>query len=152
MKRLLIVVMIIGLVVGSVATAEAKKAERNRIERTVEGDYQAPFVAQVTGCDLSDAAQFGCLMVESRPGEEFLTATVTDALGQPVYFEVSWDFDGESGVGPFCGETPRPIRFRRGAEVWVRVGVSWPLPPLVDCPLNRLSTTGTISMTLSNLP
>jgi hypothetical protein len=50
MKRLLILFMVFGLVAGSVATAEAKKKKRTRVERTVRGSY-GPFVPQVTGCN-----------------------------------------------------------------------------------------------------
>ncbi len=38
MKRYVIVSMILGLVAGSVTTAEAKRTPR-RVERTVEGNY-----------------------------------------------------------------------------------------------------------------
>ena len=49
MKRLLIMFMVLGLVVGSVATAEASKKKRTRLERTIEESY-GPYPAPVTGC------------------------------------------------------------------------------------------------------
>ena len=55
------------------------------------------------------------------------------------------------------GRTAEPIRFRAGTELRFHVGLNdWPpLTPLsirADCPTNRVKTTGTIRVTLSNVP
>lgn len=147
MKRFLILFMIIGLVAGSVATAEASKRKKaTRVERTVESSYQGPFIAQVTGCDML-GVKWGCLYVDTLAQEAFFTAKVTEAHGQPVFFEV---FADDQTIGSFCGKTTDPVSFPSGATLRFHVGIGWPFP--VDCPANRITTTGTISVTLSNLP
>jgi hypothetical protein len=145
MKRLLILFMVFGLVAGSVATAEAKKKKRTRVERTVRGSY-GPFVPQVTGCN-SVTGQWACLSIDTRAREAFFSAKVTDIHGQPVFVEVL--SNGET-VGTFCGETTEPISFSPGDELHFYLGFHWITP--LDCPTQRIVTTGTISVTLSNLP
>lgn len=150
MKRFLILFMVLGLIAGSVATAEAKRKKRPiRVERTVEGSYGL-YPAPVTGCN-EVLGSFACLVVETRPTERFFTAKVTDAHGQPVFVEV------QSGPGnplaTFCGETTEPIGFYPGAQLYFYVAQPlWPTTEAVlDCPANRIKTTGTITVTLSNL-
>ncbi len=155
MKRFCILVMITGLVGGSVATAVAKKPERKRVERTVTGGYQGPFVAQVTGCEMP-GIQWGCLSIVTQGEEEFFTAKVSDAHGLPVQVDVLAHREGShpdsnEEVGSFCGETTKPISFPRGADLWFVVGLGW-IDDYVhpDCP--AYPSTGTIRVTLSNLP
>jgi hypothetical protein len=152
MKRSLILFMILGLIAGSVATAEAKKRPR-RVERTVEAGYTQrllddPYCWRPGG---------SCVRIEPRKGEAFFTATAVDALGQPVLVS-AWG--PETGVGTerfyygsFCGETDEPIAFFPGFDVDLRVELpGGNLSPSVvaDCPM--FGTTGTISVTLSNRP
>jgi hypothetical protein len=151
MKRSLIVFMVVGLVAGSVMTAEAKGNKRpTRVERTVEGSY-GPYPSPVTGCN-EPLGTFSCMVVATRWTESFYTAKVTDTHGQPVLFSVWSDYgDGE---GVFCGETPEPIAFSPHAQLhfhvaeptWITSGHA------LECPANRIKTTGTISVTLSNRP
>ncbi len=144
MKRIVIALMILGLVVGSIATAEASSPQR--VERTVEGSYGPPYVPPVTGChDLQ--GPWACLVVATRSTEAFFTAKVTDAHGQPVFASYYSD-DGISGT--FCGETTRPIAFTPGSSIQFRLGIDW--VGQLDCPASRIKTIGTISVTLSNLP
>ena len=150
MKRFLILFMILGLVAGSVATAEAKGKKRPaRAERTVEGTYGI-YPASITGCN-EPLGKYYCLAVETRSDESFFTAKVTDAHGQPVLVRVGI---GGGEVATFCGETTEPIRFYSGTDLYFHVA-----DPLwlvfngsLDCPTNRIKTTGTISVTLSNRP
>lgn len=158
MKRFLIMFMVLGLVAGSVATAEAKRKRPHRIERNVVGTYGTQFVP-FSGLVTSPCAQegaIGCVTVEARAEEKFLTAKVTDAHGQPVLVTVdSWDPYSETSIqyGSFCGETEKPIRFPQGVELRFSPGYWDPyLPtPWAHCPPG-FGTTGTISVTLSNLP
>jgi hypothetical protein len=144
--------MVLGLIAGSVATAEAKGKKRPaRVERTVEATY-GPYPAPVTGCNEA-LGKFYCLALETRVSEAFLTAKVTDAHGQPVFVEVV-SRQG-NGYAFFCGETTEPIRVYPGDEL--HFYVARPLTrdlfdPDLDCPAHRVKTTGTISVTLSNLP
>ena len=153
MKRFLIMFMVVGLVAGSVATAEAKGTKRpTRVERTVEGSY-GPYSSLVTGCNDPDGS-LACFVVNTRSTEAFFTAKVTDAHGQPVFVHVS---NGGNGA-TFCGETTRPVSFDPGSRLYFRTDPMtnfWSDSGLgvgpLDCPY-RLKTTGTISVTLSNQP
>ena len=159
MKRFLILFMILGLIGGSVVTAEAKKRQKStRTERTVEGSYDTQFVpfSGLVTRPCAQAEAIGCVTIETGAQEKFLTANVTDAHGQPVLVTVdSWDPYTESFTkyGSFCGETERPIRFRPGVELRFLPGYWDPyLPtPWANCPPG-FGTTGIVSVTLSNLP
>lgn len=143
MKRFLILVMVLCLVAGSVATAQAKKIKKpSRVERTVEGTY-GPYPAPVTGCN-EPLGSWACLNIATGPEERFFTAKVTDAHGQPVFVEVK---GGTQAA--FCGETTSPIEFQPGSSLQFHVGLNNWLVSL-HCPANRIKTTGTISVTLSN--
>jgi hypothetical protein len=142
-KRIFVVLLGLGLIAGSVATSEAAGTSRS-VERTVVGSY-GPYPAPVTGCN-SPTGSFACLTVKSRRTEAFFTAKVTDAHGQPVFVEVQRD--GRQDVF-FCGETTRPIAIDPGSRLHFHVGLNNWLVTL-DCPANRVKTTGTISVTLSN--
>ncbi len=156
MRRFLIGFLVLGLMVGSAATAEAKKrrpkpanSQPTRVERTVEGTY-GPYPAPVIGCN-SALGTYACLIVATHSTEAFFTAKVTDAHGQPVYVEVLGTH-GESAR--FCGETTQPIRFTPGAKLEFHLALRYAWVPGVQlyCPANSIKTTGTISVTLSNLP
>ncbi len=157
MKRFLILFMVLGLIAGTALSAEAKRASRKRVERTVEGSYgPSPALVEISRCDDASGAS-DCVVVGSRPTETFFTANVTDAHGRPVYVEVSGG--GINRGTSFCGETSRPIYFDPGSTLefrfeptpyfWSTWGIDWTGP--LDCPY-RIKTTGTITVTLSNLP
>ena len=156
MKRLLILFMILGLIAGSVATAEAKKGQKpTRTERTVEGSYATQFVPFNVYCYQHGGV--GCVEIETRKDEAFLTGKVVDAHGQPVLVQVWGWGDGaqhSNDYGSFCGETDEPIAFDRGVDVYLVVGGTshYDLPtPGASCSPG-FGTTGTVSVTLSNLP
>ncbi len=153
MKRFLILFLILGLVAVSMATAEAKKP-RNRVERTVEGSYNTQFVPYgglvANTCDNAT----GCVIIDTRRDEAYFTAKVADAHGRPVLVTVfSYDSAGYGRVyGTFCGETEEPIPFDRGDGLWFSPGYWDPgLPNWASCSPG-FGTTGTIRVTLSNLP
>ena len=142
-KRFWIMCLVLGLLVGSVATAEAKRKPK-RVQRTVKGSYGPPWVPPVTACK-GIFGSWSCLDIETRSKEAYFTAKVQDAHGQPVFFAVL----GKGGyIGQYCGETPDPISIDPGTSLHFRVGQDW-IGPL-DCPY-RVKTIGTISVTLSNL-
>ena len=147
MKRLLVTLLSLGLVVGSVAGADAKT--KRRVERTVEGSYGA-YPAPVTGCN-SALGSFRCMAVQTRLHESYLTAKVVDTHGQPVFVEVT---DRGERVAVFCGETAEPIEFRPGAELDFHLALKYTWLPGVplECPGNWVKTVGTIRVTLSNMP
>lgn len=152
MKRFMVMFLILGLIAGSVVTAEAKKKKKpKRVERTVEGSYDLPPLVVAGTCAQSGA--IGCVLIATGSEEAFLTAEVTDAHGQPVSVQVSANTDGEIGddvtFGTFCGETTEPIPFDPGSELHFWVGSLG--PELAGCPPG-IATTGTVTVTLSNLP
>ena len=144
MKRILVVFLGLGLVAGSVSTAEAKRKPA-RVERTVRGSYNA-YPAPVTGCN-APLGSFSCLIVQTRRTEKFFTAKVTDTHGRPVFVEVYYN---RMPLATFCGETTRPIAFAGGDQLHFYIGLN-SLYPTTHCPAHRVKTTGTISVTLSNL-
>ena len=138
MKRFLILLMIFGVLVGSVATAEAESGQR-----TVEASY-GPYPAPGTGCN-SVGDSFACLILPTRASESFFTAKVTDLHGQPVFVQVK----SAGRTWAFCGETTEPIAFKSGSDLHFFLALpNWPLEIHLECPANRIKTTGTISVTL----
>lgn len=157
MKRFLILFMILGLIAGSVATAEAEQAGRKRVMRTIEGSYATQFVPFNVVCKQHGGV--GCVTIETRKDEAFLTGKAVDAHGQPVLVSVRGpDPYGRAGYwidyGSFCGETDEPIAFDRGVDVHLVIGYFWlsDLVPSLERCRPMFGTTGTVSVTLSNLP
>ncbi|MDQ3962941.1 MAG: hypothetical protein M3277_03385 [Actinomycetota bacterium] len=156
MKRFLIALMLFGLIGGTLAAAEAKRPRR--VERTVEGTYETQFVPYggwVTDTCAAEAT-VGCVAIETRLNEAFFTARVEDAHGQPVLVTVTdvgtAQFGPSRTYGTFCGETEEPIAFDRGEDLIFSAGYWDPgLPSWPSCSPG-FGTTGTISVTLSNLP
>jgi hypothetical protein len=154
-KRAAVLVMILSLVVGTVAVAEAakKKKKPKRIERTVEGTYDAPPLVIAGTCAQTGA--IGCVAIATGPGETFIkSAKVTDSHGQPVVVSVSANTDGEIGddvsYGAFCGELTEPMSFDAGVELHLWVGVIEEVVNEACAP--GLATTGSVTVTLSNMP
>jgi hypothetical protein len=155
MKRILILMMVIGLVFGSIATAEAGKKKKKtappapvKVERVVEFEYACPCpglfqLGALTGGD----PNLGGGVVSIGAGEVYLTAEATDVTGQPVAVGVQQDLDGDGGnnpVGTFCTTTAEPMAINEGLELRIFVG-----NPTV-CP--GVLAGGTIKFTLSNMP
>ena len=142
MKRILVMMVSLGLLAVSLGTAEAGSSKR--VERTVQGSYGA-YPAPVTGCN-SALGPFACLIVRTRPTEAFFTASVADTHGQPVYVEV---LSGGAVLAAFCGKTTRPIAITPGSTLEFDIGLGrW--PSAAPCPTHRIKTTGKIRVTLSN--
>ncbi|MDQ3646507.1 MAG: hypothetical protein M3345_06160 [Actinomycetota bacterium] len=154
MKRLLLLFMVLGLIAGSVATAEAEKRKKPpRVERTVEVTYDAPFVP-MTVCGEWSGLSWGCVDVPTRKTEASFTAKVTDAHGLPVAVNVysSNEYGTFGHYRTFCGETTEAWAIQPGVtSLTLVVGPHWPYPPTPDCPTSGMATTGTISVTLSNI-
>ena len=89
------------------------------------------------------------MIVRARPTEQFLTVKVTDTHGLPVYFSV---FNPGTGFfAGFCGETGLPLSLDKSRYMEIEVGVSR-MVVQTKCPASSVKTTGTIKVTLSNLP
>lgn len=152
MKKILVLMMVMGLVFGSIAGAEAKKKKPKKISRVAEGTYDAPSLLLVGTCTSSGAV--GCVALISGPGETYVTAEVTDQTGQPVYVSVQADTDGDNQddtvFGSFCGTTDAPLSIAEGTELHFWVGVT-PDPGIAGC-VPAAGTTGKVTATFSNMP
>ena len=154
MKKSFSVVLMMVLVAGAFAAAPADAKKKKRVERSAQGTYAAP--ATVVGnCTQTDG--IGCMTIPTGGSEQYLTANVTDATGQPVYVTVQADLDGdmtsETTYGAFCGETTEPIKFDKGAALIFWVGPVSQIPgrATAGCVPGQ-GTEGTVDVTFSNLP
>jgi hypothetical protein len=144
MKRLTIGFLACGVLATSVAAADAGPTQR-KTTRTVVGRYEA-FPAPVTGCN-TPLGSFACLITRPRSDERYVVAKVTDTHGLPVYFEIHQPGGSPQG---FCGSTTGPIELIRRQPIAIDVGLPrWGVQ--ISCPTS-VKTTGTITLTLSNLP
>lgn len=158
MKRILILMMVFGLVLGSIATAEAGKKKKKpgapaRIERVVEVTYDAPaFGLGALGAGACFNATNSCGLVPTGPDDLFMKVEVTDASGTTTQVDIGQDTDEaalgtEVDLGTVCGATTEPIAIQAvGSPIttfpWAIGGP--------DCP--GVGTTGTIKFTFSNMP
>ena len=154
MKRILVLLMIVGLVVGSVATAEAGKKKPKRVERTVQLEYTAPSpgISGVVGACMAVLGVPGTACIDTPLGSTdlFVKVAITDATGQPTNFDLAQETNADQpGLEIFasgCGETPDAIAITPGVALRVTVtAIGGP-----TCP--GVATQGTIDITLSNLP
>ena len=143
MRRVLTAAVALGLVVGTLGSAEAKPSARS--ERTVQGSY-GPYPAPVTACN-DVFGPWACMIVTARPTERFVKVKVADTHGLPVYFSL---FSPGTGFhAGFCGETKMPVALGDTRYLEIEVGVSRGVAQTV-CPASSVKTTGTIRVTLSN--
>ena len=159
MKKILSVLLMVGLVVGSLAMpAEAGKKKKKkkvvRVERTVEAVYQAPAIGSPATGGACPNATNSCAEIATGPEDKFVKVTVTDATGTPVAFSLAQDTDeatlgSEVDMGVFCGTTgDTPVAVQApGVSL---LSFVW-LFGEVTCP-GGVATTGTVSATFSNLP
>ena len=148
MKRFVVLVMVLGLIAGSVATAEAgKKKKPKRVERVVEARYEAP--AAIGIGDVGGACS-GCPALPNGTKETWMKVVVTDDVLPIAGVELSpGDLDGNGfyDSGWFvCGESDW-IQVPGGSEMqsfpWMVSGR--------ECPGGG-ATSGTIKITYSNMP
>ena len=152
MKRLLVLMMVLGLVIGAAAAdAGAKKKKKPRkVERETTGTYQSTGVVAAGTCAQTDAVN--CVRIPSGPKERYVSAVVNDGSGQAVPVSVKADLDGDNRTeklyGVFCGKTDKPIKIDPGVEVTFWVGITSDNATQA-CPP---PTSGSIDVTFSNLP
>ncbi len=148
MKKLVVVALVTGLLVGSIASAEAgKKKAPKKTTRVAEAAYIAParFYWAPTGENIGGAS------FPTGAGESFVTIEIADDAGMDVSAAVGQDPEGDGTVAttPFCTSTEEPLPIQPGIEVTVFVYVG----PCTDPALGpAFSTQGTVTATFSNLP
>jgi hypothetical protein len=149
MKRFLIMFMILGLVVGSVATAEAgkKKKKPKRVERVVEARYEAPAAIGIGGVG---GGCVGCPSFPNGPDETWMKVVITDDVLPIAGVELSpgdLNGDGFQDSGWFiCGESEW-IQVPGGSAM---VSFPWAVSG-AECPGGG-ATSGTIKVIYSNSP
>lgn len=160
-KRILILMMVVGLVFGSIATADAKKKKKVptapvRIERVVEIPYDHPSVgAVVLGRGGGYPVGFPEAMEIPVSSEEtYFKIEVTDQSGQKVAGYIGQgDVDGnglnDDLYGDFCGAHPEALPL--AAPGMPIVGVYAYSGTCADG-TPSVMTTGVIKITLSNMP
>ncbi|MDQ3914715.1 MAG: hypothetical protein M3323_05190 [Actinomycetota bacterium] len=161
MKKAIVVALTAGLVAGAFAgpaDAGKKKKKIVRIERVVEVDYSAPGIGvatpQASGgiCPFADPTTQECIEIPLQLGEKYIKVEIADAAGQKVAGYISQgDTDGD-GIGnlygDFCGAHPEPIELQSSSAP---VRVSFYNGAKADC-APSIATTGSITVTFSNLP
>lgn len=166
MKKSLVVLLVLGLVFGSLlGTAEAKKKKKKvkvpvRVERTVEITYNGPNIGvsspAATGglCQLDTTSPGDCVETPTSAEDMYVKIEIQDASGQSVAGSISQgdtDGDGVSDIyGQFCGSTgDTPLALTApGAPLRVTVYSG----TCADGSTPSVMTTGKIIITFSNLP
>lgn len=155
MKRILVLMMVIGLIFGSIATADAKKKKKapKKVERVVESKYEAPAIGAPSGVGVCFRPTNSCGDIATGGEESWVKLEVIDATGTATAFTLGQDTDPdtpgtETTFGDFCGTTgDETIQIQPGLPLVV---FPWAFGDVV-CP-GAFGTQGTIKATLSNLP
>ena len=146
MKRFLILMVVLGLVVGSVATAEAKKKKKKPAPyvRVVEGTYDNPAPGIGGVVTLNGAG--GTMEVATASNESYMSVEIIDDSGQNAYFGIAAD---GTIIGGGCGKTEEPFAITPGVahNITVTMGPGLEAPSCVG-----IATSGTIKVTLTELP
>ncbi|MDQ3964560.1 MAG: hypothetical protein M3277_11725 [Actinomycetota bacterium] len=149
MKRLIAASLVLGLMFGAVATAEAAKKKKKkpapvRIERVVEGTYDNPAPGVGGVVTLNGAG--GTFDAPSGPGEYYMSVEIIDDSGQQTYFGIAAD---STIIGGGCGKTETPFEITPGVAYNITVTMG---PGLKAPSCAGVATTGTIKVTFSNTP
>lgn len=144
MKRFLVLFLILGLVVGSVATAEAGKKKKKPYVRVIEGTYANPAPGIGGIATLNGAG--GTLEVPTAGNEAYMSVEVIDDSGQNAYFGIAED---STIVAGGCGKTAEPLAITPGAPHNITVTIG---PGLEDPTCAGVATSGTIKVTLTEVP
>lgn len=157
MKKILVLLMVVGLVVGSIATAEAGKKKKKkkpvRTERVAESAYEAPAIGAPSGVGVCFRPTNSCGDIATGGDELWVKIDIDDASGTATAFTLGQDTDPdtpgtETTFGDFCGTTGDDlIQIEPGLPLIV---FPWAFGDVV-CP-GAFGTQGTIKATLSNLP
>ena len=150
MKRFLVLFLVLGLLMGSIATADAKKKRKPlKIERIVEFEYACPCFGlfQFGGLTGGDPNLGGGSIAIGD--ESFMKGEAKDATGLPLLVSLQQDTDGDgfnNPVAAFCGSTEEPLPINPGLEARIFLGGA--------CADGTPTTGagGTVTFTFSNLP
>ncbi|HWC14693.1 MAG TPA: hypothetical protein VG929_08860 [Actinomycetota bacterium] len=156
MKKIVVLLMVVGLVAGSIATAEAgkkKKKKPARVERVAESKYEAPAIGAPSAVGVCFRPTNSCGDIATGAGEVWVRIDIKDASGTATAFTFGQDTDPntpgtETIFGDFCGTTGDDlVQIQEGLPLVV---FPWAFGDVL-CP-GAFGTQGTITATLSNLP
>ena len=144
MKRFLVLFLILGLTVGSIATAEAgKKKKKEPKPYTMTGTYSNPAIG-TAGAGVGTPVGF-----TSSATNTFMSVEIADDASPTPYGDFSWDTDGDgisdTGV-TVCGTEAKDLQVPPNTQI---NAFMWALPSPF-CP--GFSTSGTIKATFSATP
>lgn len=142
-KRVLSLAVAAGLLVGSQTVAEgaSRKKKRERVQRVVTLTYDAPAIG-VAGGPAGVCVSTGCIQVAVGSRERYVSIEIDDATGLSSPAVV--DMGGGSDVY-VCGATESPLQTSGGEiVVWIH--------PAAITGCTGLASTGTVTLTFSNLP
>lgn len=160
MKRTITLLLVLGLLVGAtMGVAEAKKKKKvKRVERTAELTYQCPCGPSTPAGSQGvwagpDGSRLGGGPVPSGVDDKFVKVEVADQSGGDVYVELAQDTDGdlqsETEIGSVCSSTDEALAVPSpGTDVTIYVYEG-------TCGTDggpAVATTGTVTLTFSNLP
>ena len=147
MKRAIALGMVLGLLFGTVATAEAgKKKKPTKKTREVTASYAAPGAFYLS----SNGENIGGVELATGSEDLFMTLDIQDATGLPV--SAGWgqddNGDGQVEITFICGGIEEPVSILPGISVTVFI-----LPgPCLQPAGPGFATTGDVVATFSNLP
>ena len=127
MKRLLGLIVVIGLAGAGLSVAEAGGARKPK-PRLVHAEYTGPYKGISTpglsgGHDdcTPDTPQPGCILVPLRPGDRFVQMDIYDLVGGAGLVAADVTVEDEDGhwdfVGRACGSTRLPLAIPPGYDL-----------------------------------
>lgn len=143
----------LSLIVAPAAEAKKKKPKGpQRTERTAESSYDTPAIGHpdvAVGCSGAN----GCAEFALGADESYITLSIEDSSGMPVYASAGQDTDGDGLADAsqfnFCGSTPEPVPVLPGYPLNIFIGIGpGASPPCAPA----LGTSGTVTAVISNMP
>jgi hypothetical protein len=127
LKKLTVLVAVAAVAVSSfgVSSADAAKKKKKPKQRVFKTTYTCPCGVQVLGIGQGFrlGSGEGGVQIVTSPKEKFITFQLTDDSGQPVYFSLTQNLEGEDNlyetdVGDGCGKTTEPLSIPQpGADI-----------------------------------
>ncbi|HWC14692.1 MAG TPA: hypothetical protein VG929_08855 [Actinomycetota bacterium] len=149
MKKLLVLLMVLGLIAGSIATAEAgkKKKKKAPAPRVMEVRYENPAI----GINGVGGVCSGCPQIAVGAEERFISVEVKDDVSPVPAMRFSWDTDGDgrndTGVVVCGSKTDAPLEVPPGVSM-----TAFPyLLPGPACPTG-FAVSGSIKITFTATP
>lgn len=151
MRRILVVLMVGVVLMGGSLVSGANAKKPKKVERTESmtydlGRYGGAHTFPVSQCT---SPRIGCTEFTSGPKEKYASFEIKDQTGLAVLGQV--DINGET-THLFCRNTELPLKIEPNAEitVWAQ---AHEFAPIYACGAGGGSpTTGTVTVTFSNVP